>query len=98
MTVGASGAALYGGTRENAGDERRSRFALRRQFASGRRHLQLLEAIVILADEQEHARVADLAANMQEATGDAVEFAFMDQGYTGEQMDHRLITFMVQSA
>jgi transposase len=46
---------------------------------------QLLAAIVTPANEQERAQVAELAAKVQEATGDAVEVAFVDQGYTGEQ-------------
>ena len=46
---------------------------------------QLLAAIVTPANEQERAQVAELAAKVQEATGDTVEVAFVDQGYTGEQ-------------
>lgn len=46
---------------------------------------QLLAAIVTPANEQERAQVAELAAKVQEATGDSVEIAFVDQGYTGEQ-------------
>jgi transposase len=46
---------------------------------------QLLAAIVTPANEQERAQVAELAAKVQEATGDSVEVAFVDQGYTGEQ-------------
>ena len=34
---------------------------------------------------QERAQVAELAEHVQEATGEAVEVAFVDQGYTGEQ-------------
>ncbi len=46
---------------------------------------QLLAVIVTSADEQERAQVAALAAQVQEATGDSVEIAFVDQGYTGDQ-------------
>jgi transposase len=46
---------------------------------------QLLAAIVTPANEQERAQVAELAAKVQEVTGDAIEVAFVDQGYTGEQ-------------
>jgi len=46
---------------------------------------QLLAAIVTPAHEQERAQVAALAAQVQEATGDSVEVAFVDQGYTGDQ-------------
>jgi len=46
---------------------------------------QLLAVIVTPANEQERAQVAELVARVQEATGDSVEIAFVDQGYTGEQ-------------
>ncbi len=45
----------------------------------------LLALAVTPADEQERAQVADLAAKVQEVTGGAVEVAFVDQGYTGEE-------------
>lgn len=35
--------------------------------------------------EQDRAQVATLAAQVQEVTGDSVEVAFIDQGYTGDQ-------------
>jgi hypothetical protein len=35
------------------------------------------------ADAQERTQVAELAVAVQEATGDAVELAYVDQGYTG---------------
>jgi len=41
--------------------------------------------IVTLADEQERAQVYELAEQIQEETGESVELAFVDQGYTGEQ-------------
>ena len=41
--------------------------------------------MVTPANEQDRAQVGALAEQMQEATGDAVEIAFVDQGYTGEQ-------------
>jgi len=43
----------------------------------------LLAVRVTPADEQERAQVAALAKAVQEATGDAVELAYVDQGYTG---------------
>jgi transposase len=46
---------------------------------------QLLALVVTPANEQERAQVAELAAKVQEVTGDSVEVAFVDQGYTGEQ-------------
>jgi transposase len=45
----------------------------------------LLALLVTPADEQERAQVGELAAAVQEATGETVEVAFVDQGYTGEQ-------------
>jgi transposase len=43
----------------------------------------LLALHVTPADEQDRAQVAESAAAVQEATGQAVEVAFVDQGYTG---------------
>ena len=37
------------------------------------------------ASEQERAQVAELAKAVQEETGESVQIAFVDQGYTGEQ-------------
>jgi transposase len=45
-------------------------------------HLPALR--VTPANEQERSQVAQLAEAVQEATGDSVEIAFVDQGYTGE--------------
>lgn len=44
----------------------------------------LLALVVTPANAQERAQVAALAARVQEVTGDAVETAFVDQGYTGD--------------
>jgi transposase len=46
---------------------------------------QLLAVLVTPANEQDRAQVAALAEQIQEATGNSVEVAFVDQGYTGEQ-------------
>jgi transposase len=46
-------------------------------------HLLALHATP--ADQQDRAQVARLAAAVQHATGEAVELAYVDQGYTGEQ-------------
>jgi transposase len=46
---------------------------------------QLLALLVTPANQQERAQVAELAEHVQEATGESVEVAFVDQGYTGEQ-------------
>src|SRR5213595_2243577 len=43
----------------------------------------LLALLVTPADEQERAQVAALAAAVQEATGDTVAVAYVDQGYSG---------------
>ena len=45
----------------------------------------LLALVATPADAQDRARVAALAAAVQEATGDSVELAWVDQGYTGPQ-------------
>jgi transposase len=45
----------------------------------------LLALHVTPANEQERAQVAELARQVQDITGDGVELAFVDQGYTGEQ-------------
>ena len=44
----------------------------------------LLALVVTPASDQDRAQVAELAAAVQEATHEAVEVAFVDQGYTGE--------------
>jgi transposase len=46
---------------------------------------QLLAVMVTPANEQDRAQVAKLAKAIQEATGDSVEIAFVDQGYTGDR-------------
>ena len=45
----------------------------------------LLAMHVTPANQQERDQVAVLAAAVQAATGDAVEIAFVDEGYTGEE-------------
>jgi len=44
----------------------------------------LLAVLVTPANEQERAQVAELAAQVQEATAQSVTLAYVDQGYTGE--------------
>jgi transposase len=46
---------------------------------------QLLALVVTPADENDRAAVAELAEAVQQATGETVELAWVDQGYTGEQ-------------
>jgi transposase len=45
----------------------------------------LLAAAVTPASEQERAQVAELAEQVQTVTGDSVELAYVDQGYTGSE-------------
>jgi transposase len=45
----------------------------------------LLALVVTPANEQERAQVAQLAEAVQEVTGEHVELAYVDQGYTGEE-------------
>jgi transposase len=45
----------------------------------------LLALLVTPANEQDRAQVADLAEQVQAVTGEMVEVAFVDQGYTGQQ-------------
>ncbi len=44
----------------------------------------LLALVVTPANEQDRAQVGELAEAVQEVTGETVELAFVDQGYTGE--------------
>jgi transposase len=44
----------------------------------------LLELHVTAADEQDRAQVESLAKAVQEITGESIELAYVDQGYTGE--------------
>lgn len=44
---------------------------------------ELLALVVTPANEQDRAQVAELAAAVQEVTGETVELAYVDQGYTG---------------
>lgn len=45
----------------------------------------LLTLFVTPANEQDRAQVHQLAQEIQEVTGESVELAFVDQGYTGDQ-------------
>ena len=46
---------------------------------------QLLAVVVTPANEGDRSQVAQLVEEMQEATGESVQVAFVDQGYTGER-------------
>jgi transposase len=45
----------------------------------------LLALLVAAANEQDRAQVGQLAQAVQEATGETVKIAFVDQGYTGDE-------------
>ena len=45
----------------------------------------LLAVKVTAANEQERAQVGELAEHIQLATGENVQLAYVDQGYTGEE-------------
>ncbi len=45
----------------------------------------LLALVVTAANEQDRAQVKQLAEKVQDITGETVELAYVDQGYTGEQ-------------
>jgi transposase len=45
----------------------------------------LLAAVVTPANEDERTQVEELARQVQEVTGESVEIAYVDQGYTGEK-------------
>jgi transposase len=47
----------------------------------------LLALVVTPANEQERTQVEELASQVQEVTGESVEVAFVDQGYTGESAE-----------
>jgi transposase len=44
-----------------------------------------LALLVTAANEQDRAQVKQLAEQVQQVTGQSVELAYVDQGYTGEQ-------------
>jgi transposase len=48
---------------------------------------EFLALAVTPADEQDRALVEELAAQIQEETGDTVELAYVDQGYTGQDAE-----------
>jgi transposase len=46
----------------------------------------LLALVVTPANEQDRAQVEELAQQVQQLTGESVEVAFVDQGYTGNNL------------
>ena len=47
----------------------------------------LLTLLVSPAHEQDRAQISELAEAVQEATGESMELAYVDQGYSGEKAD-----------
>ena len=47
----------------------------------------LLALLVTPADEQDREQIGELAEAVREATGETVELAYVDQGYSGERAD-----------
>ena len=56
----------------------------------------LLALVVTAANEQERAQVAALAEQVQAVTGQSVELAFVDQGYTGKKAAEAAATHGIQ--
>lgn len=52
----------------------------------------LLALVVTPANEQKRAQVEEPASRVQEVTGESVELAFVDQGYTGEAAEEAAAT------
>jgi transposase len=48
---------------------------------------EFLALVVTPANAQDRAQVEELAEAVQEATGDTIEVAFVDQGYTGQETE-----------
>lgn len=48
---------------------------------------EFLALVVTPADDGDRAQVEELAAAVQDATGDTVELAYVDQGYTGQEAE-----------
>ena len=68
-----------------AGDDGHKRRKRAKVHLAGDTPGQLLAVLVTPANEQGRAQVAALAAQIQEATGESVEVAFVDRGDMGEQ-------------
>jgi transposase len=58
--------------------------AKRRKGSQTHAAVDTLGLLVMPADEQDRVQVGDLAQAVQDVTGQPVEVAFVDQGYTGE--------------
>ena len=58
----------------------------------------LLALVVTPANAQDRAQVAQLAQQVQDATGQSVELAYVDQGYTGDQPEQAAAQHGIQLA
>jgi len=56
----------------------------------------LLALVVTAASEQDRTEVGDLAEAVQKATGESVELAYVDQGYTGETAEEEAKAYGIQ--
>lgn len=56
----------------------------------------LLSLHVTPANEQDRTQVSELAERVQEETGDTVEVAYVDQGYTGDQAEQDAKDFNIR--
>jgi hypothetical protein len=51
----------------------------------------LLRVVITPANEQERAQVGALCARVQAVTGQTVQVAFGDEGYTGEKAEYATV-------
>ena len=56
----------------------------------------LLALLVTSADEQDREQVGELAERVQQVTGESVEIAFVDQGYTGDTAKEEAKAYGIQ--
>lgn len=56
----------------------------------------LLALVVTAADEQDRAQVGVLAHQVQQVTGESVEVAFVDQGYTGDEAAQQAAEYSIR--
>ena len=58
----------------------------------------LLALVVTAASEQDRTEVGDLAEAVQKATGESVELAYVDQGYTGETAEEEAKAYGIRAS
>ena len=56
----------------------------------------LLALVVTAASEQDRFEVGELAEAVQQATGESIELAYVDQGYTGETAEEEAKAYGIQ--